>query len=350
MRNSLIFFVALLFVLLTSVACSSGNWKYIIDTPSMNIALGIYFEGNYGFFYGHNIADDDFSVGDGPSMWERFEAAIYKVDLRKNSEWIKVFSGRGQIEQIKKIDGQGSFLALGREFHKDDEERAYFLLSNDFGETWVELSKPAPLFIGFDLDENLNGYAWSQEKIYRTQDGAKSWIVVHDSIIVQRNIAEPKVDLDGVLWYYSIAEGLVLHKTPAGESRAERPANDYRVDGLFVANDNAVWLVGRAGKDWKEKVLLLKKSKDRKNGFLLAAELPYFLPRGFYVGPNVISIFGSDMSVRPPKRMLMRSFDQGKTWNRETPKDAYAHGPVYFENENIIWNVATKDRIQRRSQ
>lgn len=343
-----ILILTIITTLISTVSCSGGNWKYVCDTPFLHEAEGVLFENNKGLFYGHYISNDDYYAENGPSMWELYEAVILKIDIAKSRNWKKVFSGRGEIIEVKKIGGKGLFLALGREFLEAGKERAYFLVSNDFGDSWAELSRSFPLFIGFDLDSDLNGYAWSENKIYRTIDGAKNWVVIRDSITLQRGWAQPQVDNDGMLWFYSITEGLVGQITPSNDEKTERPAENFRVDDLFIAHDNAVWFVGRAGKDWEENVLLLKKGNDRMEGFSVVADLPYFLPDSFYVGPNVINIFGSDMSVRPPKRMLMKSVDQGKTWKREAPKDAYANGPVYFENENIIWNVATKDRIQRR--
>lgn len=344
------FLVGLFLVLFLVLSCSISNWKYVCKYPSLHDASGVLFEDDVGLFYGHYISNHDYYADDGPSMWEQFEAVILKIDFAQNNNWKNVFSSRGEIIKVKKIGKKGVYLALGREYFEADIKQSFLIISTNFGESWEELSRPSPLLIGFDLDENLNGYAWSEDKIYRTIDGAKNWEVIRDSIVLQRSWAQPQVDKNGVLWFYSITEGLVVQMTPVNKQNAERPAESFRVDELFIADDNAVWLVGRVGKEWKENVLLLKKDKDHKEGFSVVAKLPYFLPRGFYAGPNVISIFGSDMSSRPPKRILMMSVDQGKTWKRESPKDVYANGPVYFENENTIWNVATKDRIQRRVQ
>jgi hypothetical protein len=44
----------------------------------------------------------------------------------------------------------------------------------------------------------------------------------------------------------------------------------------------------------------------------------------------------------------MTSTDKGLSWAKEKPEDPYVFGPVNFDNDKVVWSVATKDGMQRR--
>lgn len=332
------------------VSCGSLRWEYVGTHPFLHKANDIWFKQDIGIFSGHFISDKDMESHRG--LYKRLslhEAIILRIDYKNGSKWHKVYSGKGDILRIIEEEN-GDLVALGRTYSETGEQSAYLLRSADIGKTWHTMPSPPEAFIGIDLTQKDIGYGWTGLKFYKTIDKGNSWQLIkefeYEYDILQIGSLRPMIDRNGALWFYSFAKNFLGKLSPDGGLFVES-TNGKFIDSLFVSSDSSLWMIARKKSENEKEVLLLKKTD--QNNTQIVSKLPdSFLSTSLFVGENVISVWGSDMSKIPPKRKLLLSYDHGLTWKEEAPKDSYAHGPVFFENENVLWNIATEDKIQRR--
>ncbi|MGE0084200.1 MAG: WD40/YVTN/BNR-like repeat-containing protein [Desulfococcaceae bacterium] len=331
-------------VFMVAAACINDRWKYVCQYPYLHEANDIWFTGNTGLFAGWYMNLDNMNVKDIiDNRWTLREAVILKTKLNAHDNWIKTYSGNGEILQLLPVDNV-TFLSLGRKYDANGKAKAFLLISNDTGQTWKMLPEPPDLFDGIACYKDNTVYGWAGESVFVSKDIGVNWICINGNLSINNSEAKPIVDDKGILWL--VSKGRIVGLSADGTKQDEEVKEKIKIDCFANSQEGTLWVIGRGGKNFAENVLLIK--KEAAHVYKVVSKLPYFLPRDLWVGHGVINVWGSDMNESPPTRLLMISSDRGLSWSQEKPKDIYAHGPVFFENDQIIWNVATKDRIQRR--
>ena len=319
------------------------RWKIEETIPHLHKANDIWFEDETGILLGYYSSLDDLLISDQNQRLARREAII----LRKNpwnDTWLKVFSGDGEMLQIS-FDKKNSLLyALGRSYFENGVQKSYLLVSRDLGKKWSNCPTPSDLLNGICFRSGSTSIVWSEEAVYRTRGNGNSWEKIYTGTIFTKSRPKPLVSINGNIWIPGNKKVIKKDKENK-ESYISLPDN-FKLDQLQTGFDNVLWIAGRKKVDDDEFLFVYKLHQGK---FTLISQLGRYLANNFYVGKEQISIYCTDLYDKPFKKTLLLSNDKGRTWQIEKPLVTNATGPTYYENERVIWDVATRDRIQKRS-
>jgi hypothetical protein len=321
------------------------RWKIEETIPHLHKANDIWFENETGILLGYYSSLDDLLISDRNQRLAKREAIILRKNPLNDNTWLKVFSGDGEIFQISFDRNNSMLYGLGRSYSESGVQKSYLLVSKDFGKNWSNYPAPSDLLNGICFRSGSTSIVWSEESVYRARGNGISWEIIYTGTIFTKSRPKPLVSIDGNIIWIPENKKIIKKDKENREIHISLP-NNFKLDLLQTGFDNVLWIAGRKKVDDDEFLFVYKLNQGK---FILISQLGRYLANNFYVGKEQISIYCTDIYDKSLKKKLLFSNDNGRTWQIEKPLVANATGPTYYENEHVIWDVATRDRIQKRS-
>lgn len=337
--------VLVLFPILAVEGGMMGKWKVAMSLPRLHKAEALWFKGHKGLVFGHYRSLDDLLNKDIVAGMEKKKAFVLKT-VNNGKSWKKTFDGDGELYFVSSREDGVYLYALGRKYQMRGAWQAFLLQSTSSGDSWSELSLPEDSIIGIDFSYKNVGYAWTENKLFITDDGAKSWSEIKCPLSVTLNGPRPIADLNGAIW--TILDDKLYKISSNDEITEINLSIALKVDRIDIADDNSLWLAGRVkqGNTMQAKIY---RYNEKERAFEEIVEFNNILPKALYAGKKKIFLIGSDMNEVPPRKLLMHSKNMGNSWKKEELAISDAMGPVFFEDEKTIWVYGSADRIQRRN-
>ena len=331
--------ILLLFFCITIGVTSMKNWKTYF-TPHLHKLNDLWFNNETGVVAGYyQSLDELLKLHLNESLAAQEAIILYRQGT--DSEWCKVYSDQGNILQLSYKTKEKFLYALGRKHSLDGQWKAFLLFSKNFGKNWIKLPKPPENIEGINFAGNDVGYAWSIDQVFRTTNGAQTWALC-EKIPFKLNVHGPTIatGTNNLFWYANKSNLFVI--LPNGLVQKEILPTNFITKVMTIDPNHNLWLLGKSEVD--KKLHLLKRTDVNK--FELVASLSYFLPNQLYVGTTISVITGTDLKNIPPaKNVMLRSKDGCKSWHSVSQ---FPEGTkVFFEDDAVIWQLGTMDRLQR---
>lgn len=341
-RNIVILTVAVFFIFfcMSMGFTSMGKWE-TYSTPHLHSLNDLWFNGETGVVAGYyQSLDDRLKIRElYPRLAKRKAIILYRQYAE--SDWIKVYSGQGNILQLSYNEKEKYLYALGREYFTEGQWKAFLLFSRDLGKSWEEMPKPPEKTEGISFSGTRVAYAWSVDQVYRSTNGAQTWELCKN-IEFKLKIHGPTLagGTNNTFWYANESNLFLILSD--GRIQKERLPSNFTPEVLTTDPHDYLWLLGKSGVD--QKLHLLKRTGVDK--FDSVSSMPYFLPDQLYVGTAISVITGTDLkNLPPPEGVMLRSRDGSKSWD---PVPKLPDGTkVFFEDDKAIWLLGTMDRLHR---
>lgn len=227
--------------------------------------------------------------------------------------------------------------------------------SGDGGRSWVRIGGPSDHLVGVAFATRTQGYAWTLDALYYTEDGAESWALAAQT--TQPAYYPMGVDLaavtkSGVLWisaghpWYGAAEkkkqNVLLRVSEGKDVQLVDAEVPYSLEALASDRDDVVWALGETGNGKEPEVVVLRWTRGSDGKWSRTVLKRWAGMRG-----KRLSIVGSRMvahlTVANPRLLVVHrvyaSADEGQRWTRlfscgRSPKQ------VCLAGDSGVWIVS----------
>lgn len=234
------------------------------------------------------------------------------------------------------------------QYLENGKKRYPVFTSSSVGKEWEELNMPKdkrPAFVGFvtkdigivHMMEDPIGY--SIQTLYKTTDGGKSWQFV-------------SVNLDSFNWF-RLTENATLFALDFRRKKILRMninTLECQEDKIDIPDNLAIYGPLIINPLTKEVSIMLSGIEDDfgKEYYLYNLNNKQMLT--LPVPSYSISLYGDYIAVEGYNNAVTKyhySYDYGKTWYTETPKEWFAMGPFEMYGRGYMWTIANAFRYSK---
>jgi hypothetical protein len=122
--------------------------------------------------------------------------------------------------------------------------------------------------------------------VFICRNNGIEWMRVAGNFSIYKGNARPVVGGKGILWIAGKAKIFGVYAD--GSKFVEKISENIKIDSFAISHDGELWMVGRAGEDFNQDVLLIK--RENAQVYKVVSKLPYFLPKDLWVGNDIIYI------------------------------------------------------------